>query len=123
MDVPSKIIEQKVYNTRPKIEEHMLIVMDKSTQEEHLAQTNRKQFQIAITFLTGYNGIFNVTNSNNRFYFKKTITNGDDFFQNTIPAGAYEFESLNNENKRIIIDEEHYTESNYPTQYIQIFQN
>ena len=32
----------------------------------------------------------------------------------TIPPGAYEIESLNNEIKRIIIDEEHYTEANYP---------
>ena len=32
----------------------------------------------------------------------------------TIPPGAYEIESLNNEIKRIIIHEEHYTEANYP---------
>ena len=44
--------------------------MDKSTHEEHLhqpVQTNNKQFKNAMTFLTGYNGIFNVTNSNNKF--------------------------------------------------------
>ena len=49
----------------------MLIVMDKSTHEEHLSQplqTNNKQFKIAINFLTGYNGIFNVTNANNKFF-------------------------------------------------------
>ena len=37
--------------------------MDKSTHEEHLSQplqTNNKQFKIAVTFLSGYNGIFNV---------------------------------------------------------------
>ena len=42
----------------------MLIVMAKSTFEEHLSQplhTNKKQFKIAVTFLTAYNGIFNVT--------------------------------------------------------------
>ena len=117
MELPSKLLEQIAYNTRPKIEEHMLIVMDKSTHEEHLSQplqTNNKQFKIAITFLTGYNGIFNVTNENNKFYFKKTITNEDGFIKITIPPGAYEIESLNNEIKRIIIDEEHYTEANYP---------
>ena len=46
----------------------MLIVMDKSTNEEHLAQplqTNIKQFKIAVTILTGYNGNFNVTDENN----------------------------------------------------------
>ena len=32
----------------------------------------------------------------------------------TISPGAYEIESLNNEIKRIIIDEGHYTEPNYP---------
>ena len=117
MQLPSKILEQLAYNTRPKIEEHMLIVMDKSTHEEHLyqpLQTNNKQFKIAVTFLSGYNCIFNVTNSNNKFYFKKTISHEDGFIQITIPPGAYEIESLNNEIKRIFFDEEHYTEANYP---------
>ena len=117
MELPSKLLEQIAFNTRPKIEEHMLLVMDKSTHEEHLSQplqTNNKKYKIAVTFLTGYNGIFNVTNSNNKFYFKKTITNEEGFMQITIPPGAYEIESLNNEIKRIIFDEEHYIEANYP---------
>ena len=100
MELPGKLFEQIAFNTRAKIEEHMLIVINKSTHEEHLSQPlqkNNKQFKIAVTFLSGYNGIFNVTNSNK-----------------TIPPGAYEIESLNNEIKRIIIDEEHYTEANYP---------
>ena len=112
MELPSKLLEQIAFNTRAKIEERMLIVTDKSTHEEHLPQplqTNNKQFKIAVTFLSGYNGIFNVTNSNNKFYFKKTINDEDGFVQITIPPGAYEIESLNDENKRIIIDEEHYT--------------
>ena len=116
MELPSKLLEQIAYNTRPKIEEHMLIIMNKSTHEEHLfqpLQTNNKQFKIAVTFLTGYNGIFNVTNSNNEFYFFKSITD-DDYISITIPPGAYEIERLNNEIKRIIIDQEHYTETNYP---------
>ena len=85
--------------------------------EEHLFQpfrTNNKQFKIAVTFLTGYNGIFNVTNPNNKFYFLKSITDKDDHVQITIPPGAYELENLNNEIKRIIIDEGHYTEIYYP---------
>ena len=72
MELPSKILEQKAYNTRPKLKEHMLIIMDKSTHEEHLfqpLQTNNKQFKIAITFLTSYNGKFNVTIQNNIIYF------------------------------------------------------
>ena len=95
----------------------MLIVMDKSIHEEHLSQplqTNNKHFKIAVTFLTDYNGIFNVTNENNKFYFKKTISNEDGFIQITIPPGPYEIDALDKDLKRIIIDEEHYTEANYP---------
>ena len=116
MELPSKLLEQIAFNTRPKIEEHMLIIMDKSTHEEHLfqpLQTNNKQFKIAVTFLTGYNGIFNVTYKNNKFYFKKAIKD-EDFIPITISPGAYEIESLNNEIKRNIIEKGHYTESNYP---------
>ena len=64
MELPSKLLETIAFNTRPKIEEHMLIVMNDSIHEENLSQplqTNNKQFKIAITFLTGYNGIFNIT--------------------------------------------------------------
>ena len=117
MELSSKLLEQIALITRPKIEEHILIVMKKSTHEEHLSQplqTNNKQFIIAVTFFTGYNGIFNVTNENNKFYFKKTISDDGGFIKITIPSGAYEIESSNNEIKRIIIDEEHYTEANYP---------
>ena len=91
--------------------------MDKFTHEEHLSQpqqTNDKQFKIAVTFLTGYNGIFNVINSNNKFYFLKSVTDEDGYIIITIPPGAYEIQSLSNEIKRIIIDEGHYTEANYP---------
>ena len=117
MELSSKLLERIAFNTRPKIEEHMLIIMDKSTHEEHLSQplqTNNKQFKIAVTFLTGYNGIFNVTNSNNKFYFTKSVIDEDGYIIITIPPGAYELENLNNEIKRIIINEEHYTETNYP---------
>ena len=115
MELSSKLLEQIAYNTRPKIEEHMLIIMDKSVHEEHLfepLQTNNKQFKVAV-FLSGYNGIFNVTSKNNKFYFKKSIIE-EDFIQITIPSGAYEIESLNEEIKRIIIDKEYYTDENYP---------
>ena len=117
MERPSKLLEQIAFITRPKIEEHLLIIMDESTYEEHLfqpLQTNNEQFKIAVTFLTGYNGIFNVTNSNNKFYFLKSMTDKDGYTQITIPPGADEIESLNNEIKRLIIDAGHYTELNYP---------
>ena len=38
MELSSKLLEQIAFNTRPKIEGHMLIVMDNSTHDEHLAQ-------------------------------------------------------------------------------------
>ena len=80
MELPSQISKQIAFNARPKTEEHMLIAMDKSTNEEHLSQplqTNIKQFKIARTFLTVYNGIFIVTNEKNKLYFLKSITDED----------------------------------------------
>ena len=47
MELPDKLFEQRAFNTWPKIGKHMLIVMDKSTHEEHLSQhleTIEKQF-------------------------------------------------------------------------------
>ena len=114
MELPSKLLEQIAFNTRPKIEEHMMIVMDESIHEEHLfqpLQTNNKQFKIAITFLTGYNGIFNITSKNNKFYF---INPANEIVMITIPHGAYELESLDLEIKRIIIEEGHITKDFYP---------
>ena len=46
MELPSSLLEQIAFNTRLKIDEHMLIVMDKSTHEQHLfqpLQTNNRQ--------------------------------------------------------------------------------
>ena len=117
MELPSKLLEKIAFNTRLKTEEHLLIVMDKNILKEHLfqpLQTNNKQFKLAITFLSGYNGIFKVSNTNNKFYFKKTITDEDGVIKIIIPPGAYEIESSNDELKKIFIDEEHYTEANYP---------
>ena len=36
--LPGKLLEQIAFNAKPKIEEHMLMVMNKSTHEEHLSQ-------------------------------------------------------------------------------------
>ena len=116
MELPSKLLEQIAFITTPKIEEHMLIIMDKSTNEEHLSQplqTNNRQFKIAVTFITGYNGIFNVTNSNKKFYFTTSTSDIEPSFITILP-GAYELESLDDEIKRICIIDGHFTESNYP---------
>ena len=117
MELTSKLLEQIAFNTRPKIEEHILIVMNKSTHEEHLSQplqTNNKQFKIAVNFLTAYNGMFNITSKNNEFYFSKSITDGTRFNHLTIPQCAYEIESLNKEIKRVIIGKGFFTISDYP---------
>ena len=98
------------------MEEHMLIVMNKSNHEENLAQplqTNNKQVKIVVTFLSAYNAIFNMTNLNNKFYFKKSLIE-EDFIQITIPSSAYELESLNDEIRSILIDKGQYTEAEYP---------
>ena len=115
MEVPSKLSEHGAFNTRPKIKEHIIVVIDKTTHERHLSQplkTNIKQFKIAIIFRTDYNGILKDTNSNNKFSFAKSFTGNDGFIQKTIPQGADKIESLNNETKSTIFDEEHLTESN-----------
>ena len=87
------------------------------THKEHIyqpLQTNNKQFEIVLTFSTGYNGIFNVTDKNNKFNFAKSVTNKDGFLQITLSPGAYEKDSLKDEIRRIIIDEGHFTETDYP---------
>ena len=70
MDLPSKLLEPIASIHELKLEEHTLIVMDKSTHEDHLSQplqTNNKQFEIAVTILTGYKGIIKDTNKNIKF--------------------------------------------------------
>ena len=116
MELPITILEQIVFNTGPKVEEHMLIVMDKSIHEEHLSeplQTIKKQFKMTVTFLTDYNGIFELTDKNKKFCFKRSINDGN-FNVFTINGGAYELENLNDEIKRNIIKEGYFTEENFP---------
>ena len=116
MELPSKLLEQITFNTKPnKIEEHLLLVMDKSPHEEHLSQplqTNNKRFKLAVTFLTVYNGIFNITNKNIKFYFTTSLTDLE-ASSIIISPGAYELEHLHAEIKRICTNDEHFTESNY----------
>ena len=107
MEFPSKIIEQKAFYTRPRIEEHMLIVLDNCTHEEHFTQplqTINKQLKIAVTFLTAYNRIFDYTDKNNKIYYAKTNTDKEGFFRIIILKGANIHESLNDDFKKNIID-------------------
>ena len=115
MELPSKLLEQIAFNTRPKLEEPVLFIMDKSTHEEYLSQplqTNNKQFKIAVTFLTGYIGIFKVTDKNIKFFFTKSIDDKEPRQVSILP-GAYELENLDKEVKRVINLESHYTNETY----------
>ena len=78
-----------------------------------MLQTDIKQSKRTLTFLTVYNGIFNVTNSINKLYFTRPV-DGKDFSVISIPAGACEIGSLNKEIKRFTIDEECFTKTIYP---------
>ena len=116
MELPSKIIEQIAFTTRPRREEHLLIVMDKSTPEGHLSQplqTGNKQFKVDVTFSTAYKGIFNIRSTNKKIYSKKSVTGKVGFIQLTISAGPYEVENLNDE-KKTIFQEGHSTYVDHP---------
>ena len=39
MELPGQFLEQIAYKSRPKIDEHMLVVMDKSTLEDYSFQS------------------------------------------------------------------------------------
>ena len=55
---------------------------------------------MAITFLTGYNGIFNITDENNKFFY---VTREKMIVDNAIPKVAYELEALDLEIKRLMV--------------------
>ena len=86
MKIPSKLLEQTAISTESKIQEHNLYIMKKTTHEEQLSQrlrTHNERFEITVNFLTGYNGIFNVTEKSIKVYFTRCI-NDVDFKMNTI---------------------------------------
>ena len=89
MKLPSKLLETIAFNIRSKIKEHMLIVKDKSIHEEKLQiplHTNHRKFKIAVPFLTGYNGIFIITNKNSKFYY---LTPTNMLKEIILPPGKY----------------------------------
>ena len=103
----------------------MLVVVNKGTQDEHLdqpLQTNNKQFEKAVTFLTGYNGIFNVTSKNNKFESVRPINDGD-FSVMSFSPGVFERAELEEEIERVINDKGHFTGSTYPFKKNQTFQH
>ena len=72
IELPGKFSEQIAFIARPKVEEHLLIVMDKPTHEEKLSQplqTDNSHFEVAVTFLTTYNLILKLDSKNNEGFF------------------------------------------------------
>ena len=64
MELASKLSVQIALHARPETEEQLLIVIDKLTKEKFLSQplqTIIQQLRVAITVLTGYNDLFDVT--------------------------------------------------------------
>ena len=43
MELPGTVLEQVAFSTRPKVEEHMLIDMDKSSNGKYLSQPLKTQ--------------------------------------------------------------------------------
>ena len=69
--------------------------------------------KVAVTFLNGYNGIFNVVNKNNKFIII-SVFEGAEYKVISKTARAYELENLNEEIKRIFMEEGYITEEDYP---------
>ena len=116
MELPSKLLKQIASKTRPETEELMLIVLNKSTHEENLSQpsqTKYKLFKGAITYLSDFKRIFNVTNSNNKSI-SKSVIEGAEHNLIRIHPGDYEFENSNNKIKQIIIARGHIAAEDYP---------
>ena len=70
------IFQRKQLSLQDFEKEHVLIVLDNSKLEEKLSQplkTNRKQFEIAVTFVTGYYGVLTVTSKNEKLFFATSI--------------------------------------------------
>ena len=72
MEPTTKLLQQIAFSTRPKLEKHLSAVMDKYTHEQNSCQplqTYNKHNKLAVSFLIGYNGIFNVRDTNKNIIF------------------------------------------------------
>ena len=117
MELPSKLLEHNACKTRPKEEEHLLIAMDTLSIEKHkfhTLQPNQKQIKTAVTFWTGFNGIFDLTSTNTKFFCAKSNTDKYGFIWINNPPCADEIESLNREFEKSIIEAGLFTEDKYP---------
>ena len=64
--------------------------------------------------LSEYSGFLNARDRISKFYFTKSINDKEIFSQISIPTGVYELEILNDEMKRIFIEERPFAEKIYP---------
>ena len=104
MAFPNKRLEQIAFNTRCKIPKHMVRAKDNFTHEQHLSetlQTSNKQLNIAVTFRTGYTGIFNVTNENIEFI-STSAFEGAEYNVISKPSRAYEVEPSDKKIERML---------------------
>ena len=118
MELLSKILERTAFNTRPKVEEHVLNIIDKPTHEEHkfqLLHTHNKQYKLflIVTFLDVTNGSFFITSKNDEILFTKSSRDNN---LNVIitPPGSYDLKSLNDEIKGTFINKGYFCEKTYP---------
>ena len=96
--LPSKPLELIASKRNYKIKEQMLIAIDKSKHEKSLLQplqTNEKQFEIAVSFVSGNIGIFIAKTIE---LFIKSAFESAQYNTVQIKPGAYELESLNHGN-------------------------
>ena len=116
MELLTKLSEQIVFKAKRVIKELRLIVLVESTDEEILyqpLQTNNHWFEFPVSFLTGYNGVFNITNKMIEVSFTTSYID-DCFILIIILSGVHELASLNDEIKRIFNEDGYFTEENDP---------
>ena len=96
----------------------MLSIMNKSTREEFLQiplQTNHRKFKVAVTLLTGYNGIFNIIDKNYKFFY---LTHTNMPKEIIIPPDNVkktdDITSFNTKIKELIVEVGDATGENYP---------
>ena len=88
---PVNFWSKQISTQDSKLKSIFLVVIDKSTLEEHFfqsLQTINKQFKIVVTFLIGYIGVFSVRDKNIKCIFK-SLFEGAQYNVFTLPPGAH----------------------------------
>ena len=94
----------------------MLLVKVKSTHGANLSQAlqikernSKKLFFLWLTIT-----VSSMLKTNIKFCFENSNTDEDGFIQITLPPSSFESESFNDKIKRLIFEEELFTEADYP---------